>query len=373
MDTALSQHIQQQIKAHGPMPFADFMQAALYTPKWGYYRRDRAKIGRDADFITAPEISSLFGICIAEQIHEYSQHHGPVSIIEYGPGNGTLAHTIVSHLPPESLAHYYLFDISPSLRATQEALIDTLPRDIASKVTSIDTLPASFSGIIIANEVLDAMPVHRFTVGEPLQEQHVLWDGKQFTPIDMVSKNSALIDQVARIQTPMAPGYRSEINLQAASWIQAIANCLTQGLILLIDYGYNQQTYYHPERHGGTLCCFRQHKASSDPFTLVGECDITAHVDFTQVVANAVAAGLTPIGYAEQSHFLLNLGIIEKAQAQYATHPIETASAMKLLMMPHEMGSLCKVLGLGKSLPRHNWQGFRDYNAIETLLNKEDL
>jgi len=373
MDTPLSLHIQQQIQAHGPIPFADFMQAALYTPQWGYYSGDRAKIGRDADFITAPEISPLFGACIAEQIQEYSQHYGPVSIIEYGPGNGTLAKTITHHLPHECLAHYYLLDISPNLQAKQQALIDTLPSSIASKMSTIDTIPEHFSGVIIANEVLDAMPVHRFTVGQPLYEQYVDWQGGQFTPIDMISNNPILTEQVARIKTPMALGYQSEINLQAAPWIKAVTERMEQGLILLIDYGYNETTYYHPERHGGTLCCFQAHTSSPNPFVSVGECDITAHVDFTHVVSQAITAGLNPVGYVEQSHFLMNLGIIEKAQAQYATHPIETASAMKLLLMPHEMGSLCKVLGLGKNLSHQNWQGFTDYNAVDALLYRETL
>jgi SAM-dependent MidA family methyltransferase len=371
MDNALSLQIQQQIETHGPIPFADFMQAALYTPKWGYYNRDHAKIGRDADFITAPEISPLFGACIAEQIQEYSQQQGPVSIIEYGPGNGTLAQTITSHLPEACLAHYYLCDISPSLRARQQALGDSLPEAIAKKISCIDAIPADFSGVIIANEVLDAMPVHRFTVGESLHEQYVDWQAGQFTPIDRISQNATLIEQVGRINTPMAPGYQSEINLQAGPWIQAIAERLTEGLILLIDYGYNERTYYHPERQGGTLCCFQAHQSSSNPFVSVGACDITAHVDFTHIVSHACAAGLNPVGYVEQSHFLMNLGIIEKAQAQYASNPIETASAMKLLLMPHEMGSLCKVLGLTKNLPAYNWQGFIDYNAIDSLLQKE--
>lgn len=371
MDTPLSRHIQHQIQTQGPIPFADFMRAALYTPEYGYYNQERPKIGRDADFITAPEISPLFGACIAAQIEEYSQHYGPVSIIEYGPGNGTLVQTITSHLPAACLAHYYLLDISPSLQIRQQELVRTLPEAIAAKISAIDRIPKDFSGVVIANEVLDAMPVHRFTVDQPLQEQYVDWHAGQFTPINKISKNKALITAVAEITTPMAVGYQSEINLEAAPWIREIATRMRQGLLLFIDYGYNEKTYYHPERHGGTLCCFQAHKSSSNPFVSVGACDITAHVDFTHITSHAIAAGLSPLGYVEQSHFLLNLGIIEKAEAQYSTNPIATASAMKRLLMPHEMGSLCKVLALGKNLTPHDWQGFQTYNAIDTLLHQE--
>ncbi|MBT4804449.1 MAG: SAM-dependent methyltransferase [Legionellales bacterium] len=367
MNNPAKNHIKQLINNNGPIPFSEFMHAALYTPNIGYYSSSTPKIGAKGDFITAPEISPLFGNCIARQINEYIAEHGQISILELGPGNGTLAASILRNVNLDSITTYQLLEVSASLKQQQQQLLQHELQENYHKIKHIDKLPKNFNGIIIANEVADAMPVNRFTTGPDLLEQFVDIQNEKFIPINIKATNSDLISQVNNLDVNLPHGYSSETNLAMTSWIKALSEALQQGLVLLIDYGYPQLEYYHTERDGGTLTCFYKQKAHDNPFINIGAQDISAHVDFSLVAKAAVAANMTLIGYCEQSHFLMNLGLLELAQKQYETQPLLTAKEIKLLTMPNEMGSLCKVIGFGKNIPEQSLAGFCRYNKVESL------
>jgi SAM-dependent MidA family methyltransferase len=365
MHNEATKNIIEIILQEGPIPFDKFMQEALYNPKYGYYMSTKDKIGASGDFITAPEISPMFGACIAAQIDDYiNKNTSDIEILELGPGNGTLALSILTNLKQkDACIKYNMLELSPSLK--QQQLITNA--QYVDKIKHLDSLPENFNGIIIANEVIDAMPVSRFTIGKHLQEEFIDYCNNELTFKNINSNNKDLIAQVSAIDTLMPPGYSSEINLALPSWINSISNCLSKGLILLIDYGYNQSEYYHVERHGGTLKCFYKMKAHNNPLVNIGKQDITAHVDFTSAALSAQQYGLDIVGYAEQAHFLFNLGLIDIAQMSYEKHPLDTAKELKLLTMPSEMGSLCKVLGLTKNVSQPELAGFYNYNKVESL------
>lgn len=367
MQNKAKENIINLINNTGPIPFAKFMHEALYNPQYGYYMQESMQIGASGDFTTAPEISPMFGACIARQIDEYIENEGgEIEILELGPGNGSLAHSLLSNLKNiTTLKKYKLLELSPRLKIRQ-AEKNTKFKE---KIEHISSLPQNFSGIIIANEVLDAMPVHKFIIADNLLEPHVSYDKQEICYLNMPSQNQDLIQQVMAINTLLPPGYKSEINLALPSWIRSIANCLNKGLVLLVDYGYSQKEYYHIERQGGTLKCFYKMTAHNNPLQNIGQQDITSHVDFTTAAKAARDSELNIIGYAEQAHFLMNLGLISLAEESYQQDPLSTAKEIKLLTMPSEMGSLCKVLGLAKNIQQTELTGFHNYNKVESLFN----
>lgn len=367
MQNNATENIINLIKASGPIPFARFMHEALYNPQYGYYMQESIQIGASGDFTTAPEISPMFGACIAKQIDEYIKNEGgEIEVLELGPGNGSLAFSILSNLKNiTALKKYKLLELSPSLQIRQR---ETNAK-FEEKIEHISSLPKNFSGIIIANEVLDAMPVHKFIIADDLLEPHISYNKQEICYLNIPSQNQDLIQQVKAIRTPLPPGYESEINLALPSWIKSIANCLDKGLVLLIDYGYSQNEYYHIERQGGTLKCFYKMTAHNNPLQHIGQQDITSHVDFTTAAKAACNADLDVIGYAEQAHFLMNLDLISFAEERYQQDPLAAAKEIKLLTMPSEMGSLCKVLGLGKNIEQRELTGFCNYNKVESLFN----
>ena len=364
-----AQYIAQQIAQTGPIPFSQFMQAALYAPGCGYYVAGQHKLGKSGDFYTAPEISPIFGASIATEFERYLAEYPTASVLELGPGSGKLAHSILSHLShPERLAHYYLLEVSPDLQADQQAFLHTnLTPELRDKVSSIQTLPSAFNGIIIANEVADAMPVERFQIQANIHTQYVDIRQDQFTPFYQECTDNDCIQQVHNLGITERHGYESEINLALASWMGSLSDCLTQGMIYIIDYGYHRAEYYHAERHGGTLKCFYQQRVHDNPFTQVGMQDITAHVDFTTIAEAASTHGLSLMGFCEQSHFLLNLGIASIAEQYYQQDPIQTAQAFKLLAMPSQMGAVCKAIGLAKNIDTQAFLGFSNYNKVGML------
>lgn len=318
--------------AGGWISFARYMELALHAPGLGYYSRDARQFGAEGDFITAPELGSLFGRTLARQLKELD---GP--ILELGAGSGALAETLLKELDRE----YFILETSGALRARQEARL-------GGKVRFLDRLPERFRGVVIANEVADAMPVHAVAwrasgVVERGVAEKLIWEERP--------ASGELLREAEAIDVP--PPYESEIGLAARGWMRSLAACLEQGVIFVIDYGFPRQEYYHPQRSMGTLMCHTRHRAHGDPFLRPGEQDITAHVDFSALAAAAREAGLDVLGYATQAQFLVNCGITEvlaQANLDNALHYAPIAAEAQQLLSPAEMGELFKVLAVGRGV-----------------------
>ncbi|MGM0593848.1 MAG: class I SAM-dependent methyltransferase, partial [Pseudomonadota bacterium] len=332
---------------------------ALYAPGLGYYSAGSGKFGEAGDFVTAPELSPLFSRCLARQCAEVLAGIGGGEILEFGAGSGVMAADILAELarleqlPPR----YCILELSADLRQRQQQTIEQRVPELASRVVWLDALPeAGFRGVVLANEVLDAMPVHRFVIdnGEPHQLD-VVWDGKEFL-LESGPPDAALYTRLKQLQQQygLAEGYYSEINLRAEEWVRSLAGFLAQGVALLIDYGFPQREFYHPQRSMGTLMCHYRHRAHDDALTLVGLQDITAHVDFTAVGEAALDAALAVRGYTSQANFLIANGVTELlAEAEGdARVQLALSAQVKRLTMPGEMGELFKVMALSRG-----WEG----------------
>ncbi|WP_324779711.1 class I SAM-dependent methyltransferase [Thiobacillus sedimenti] len=339
------------VEAGGWLPFSRFMEAALYAPGLGYYAAGSTKFGAAGDFVTAPEMTPLFGRTLAHAIAPVLAETGG-DVLELGAGSGRLAADLLGELERLGAlpARYRILEPSPDLRQRQQ---NTLARDcpqLAARVQWLDALPAHFRGVMLGNEVLDALPVElvHWTDAGPMAHG-VTVEGEQFGWQDR-----AIADPVLRARAEaldLAPGYVSEINLAADALIASLADALERGLILLIDYGFVAAEYYHPQRHMGTLRAHYRHHALDDPFHLPGLCDLTAHVDFSAVAHAGMAAGLTLAGYTSQASFLLNGGLTEllmQTPPEDAAAYLPQANAAQRLVSPAEMGELFKVIGLTK-------------------------
>lgn len=343
----------------GWIPFTDYMETVLYTPETGYYSGGAAKFGATGDFVTAPEISPLFGQTLAQQVAPILNTIDQSSILEFGAGSGKLAIDLLRTLETlNSLPqHYYILDLSADLQQRQQAIIEQHIPHLASRISWLSTLPKQFNGLILANEVLDAMPVHLvvWQNGTPL-ERGVIWKDQELVWQDRPLGMGELLD--AARQLPPAdqfshPLYISEISLANRHFIQSLAILLQRGAILLIDYGFGQNEYYHPQRHQGTLMCHYRHHAHDDPFFLPGLQDITSHVDFSTVARTAMNAGLQLAGYTTQAHFLINCGITDLLARTPADQPssyLPLVSQVQRLVSPAEMGELFKVMILSKDI-----------------------
>ena len=333
----------------GKISFARFMELALYAPGFGYYVAGKYKFGAQGDFVTAPELGSLFARCLAHQCQTILTSMGGGDILEVGAGSGVLAADLLRALEAsDSLPErYFILELSADLCERQaEMLLQKAPH-LVDRVHWLDALPDSFRGIVLANELLDATPVERFRVTESgLNQIHVAWEDNRFVwqeqPID------------AAIQLPTLPaGYVSEINLHAEAWVRSLGDILTQGVVLLIDYGFPRAEFYHPQRSQGTLMCHYRHRAHDDPLILVGLQDITAHVDFTAMAEAGTDAGLSLLGYTSQAAFLLgnNLDqIVAASDPNDVRKHLELTQQIKKLTLPHEMGELFKVMALGRGM-----------------------
>ncbi len=357
-NTTLTQLIRQTIEEQGgAISFATFMALALYAPNLGYYTAANIKLGKHGDFMTAPEISPFFARCLANQCQQIFTDLPKSDFLEIGGGSGIFAADLLLALEKlHALPNRYLmFEISPDLRTRQKQCIEKHCPHLASRVVWLDQLPTAMTGIIFANEVLDALPVHCFQItAEGAKECCVSWHDDQFV-WSLNTPSADLANAIIKLETeqPLPIGYRSEIHLTITPWIQSLANCLQQGVILCIDYGYGRAEYYHPDRSMGTLKCFSEHRHSDDPLHLVGLQDITAHVDFTQVTESALAAGLSLKGYTTQAAFLMNCGLLEMAESLLSKQEYEKTQqiqAIKQLLLPSEMGELVKVIGFSKSV-----------------------
>lgn len=360
----LGQSIIDEIERNGgKIPFAHYMERVLHAPGLGYYSAGAHKIGAAGDFITAPELSPLFSHCIARQCQQVMAGNNGMDILEVGAGSGRMASEVLRELERlECLpAHYYILDLSADLRQRQRERLQQEVPQLMARVIWLDALPASgFNGIVLANELLDAMPVHlvRFDPEHPV-ERYVGWDGERLTWCDGPLSDARLAAAVARIIAECGADefdseYISEINLAAVDWLRSIAAMLEQGLVLLIDYGFPRREYYIPERNEGTVMCHYRHQAHSDPLILPGLQDVTAHVDFTAIAESAVDAGLDVAGYTTQAHFLLGAGLMDAlavaAEKSTQEQQVMQAQAVKTLTMPQEMGELFKVIALTKDV-----------------------
>ncbi|MGB5735541.1 MAG: SAM-dependent methyltransferase [Thiohalocapsa sp.] len=365
--------------AGGALPFDRFMDLALYAPGLGYYVAGAAKLGADGDFVTAPEISPLFGRCVAEQCREVLGALGGGDLLEFGAGSGALAAEVLSTLAAHDALpeRYLILELSPDLAARQRALLQRRVPALCGLVQWIDALPEALRGVVLANEVLDAMPVQRFCIGEAgaVREVFVEIDGDGFAARRRSPLSPGLIGAVELIQGqigvttgvqggPWQPGYCSEINLRLGPWVRAVADSLSAGLALLIDYGYPRAEYYLPERTGGTLMCHHRHQAHADPFVRIGLQDITAHVDFTALAEAGAECGLALAGYTTQANFLLGCGL-DHLMAEAADDPaarLDLAAGVKQLLLPSAMGERFQVMALSKQVQPPEPEGWRGFS-----------
>ncbi len=343
---------------NGWLSFAEFMHLALYAPGLGYYSAGSQKFGDNknggGDFVTAPEISPLFAQTLVNQIMQVLNiTHG--NILELGAGTGKLAADILLTLAKKSSApeKYYILEVSNHLRQVQlETLQKRLPQDLAQRVEWLRELPASFNGVMIGNEVLDAIPVHIVHVKEDgIYERGITIEAEEFIWQDEELSEPSLLDLASKLNLP--EGYVTELCPAASGLIVSLAHRLQQGIILMMDYGFSAREYYHPQRNQGTLMCHYQHYAHSEPLINVGLQDITSHVDFTSIANAGVNCGLTLSGFCSQAQFLMNCGILE-LMSQVSPHDMARyaplASAAQKLLSPAEMGDLFKVIALSKNI-----------------------
>ena len=358
---ALQALIANEIQSHDNwMSFNDYMQLALFAPQLGYYTGGSHKIGSAGDFVTAPSLTPLFGLTLARQIEPVLRQSAG-NVYEFGAGTGELAVSLLAGLQPDALQHYYIMDVSPELKQRQLALIHEKTPQHADKVVFLDSLPDAFDGVIIGNEVLDAMAseVMRWTE-TGIEQMGVSIVDEQFTWSQRPVSDERILTEALRIQPDKQP-YTSELHLNQTAFIATLAQKLVRGAIIMIDYGFDEAQYYHPQRSMGTLIGHYRHHVVDDPFFWPGLMDLTCHVNFTAMAQAAVDNGLDLIGYTSQAHFLFNLGITEVLLAE---HPdvnskayLQAASAMQKLVAPHEMGELFKVIAMGKGVDV-DWQGF---------------
>ncbi|OGS93437.1 MAG: hypothetical protein A2X75_01135 [Gallionellales bacterium GWE2_58_10] len=335
----------------GWISFARYMELALYAPGLGYYTAGAHKFGAAGDFVTAPELSPLFGRSVARQIAEIMASSAP-HILELGAGSGKLAADMLGELErlgglPDS---YAILEVSADLRARQQnTLRERLPQ-LLDRVHWLDTLPEKFNGAIIANEVLDALPAHLVHWRDSaLSERGVANGDTGFVWQERVISDATLLQAAQQIIVP--DDYVSEICLAARGLVNSLASCLEQGVLLLIDYGFGAREFYHPQRNTGTLMCHYRHRAHSDPFFLPGLQDITAHVNFTDIAECGIDAGLELLGYTSQAFFLINCSIAELLQdtaPENLRDYLPLSAQLQKLTSPAEMGELFKVIALGK-------------------------
>ena len=328
----------------GWIPFARYMELVLHEPGLGYYAGGAQKFGAAGDFVTAPELGRLFGRTLARQINQLCVD----AVLEIGAGSGALAETLLQELSCE----YLILETSPELSERQRARLQ-------GRAVWLERLPERFRGVIIANEVVDAMPVHAVTWasdgiherGVALERGELRWRERPASG-ELLAQARAIADFIPHsIELP--PRYESEIGLVAQAWMRQLAESLEQGAIFVFDYGFPRREYYHSQRSMGTLMCHHRHRAHGDVFLQPGEQDLTAHVDFSALAAAAREGGLEVLGYATQAQFLVNCGITDvlgEANVENALHYAPLAAEAQKLLSPAEMGELFKVLALGRGI-----------------------
>ena len=366
----LSTRIAAEIARHGGwLSFARYMEMALYEPGLGYYSNPGQVFGAAGDFVTAPELTPLFGATLARQVSPWLKDpalagSGQV-VLEVGGGSGMLAAQLLNAL--DNVGHhevrYLILELSAERREHQRQTLKSLAPGLMDRVGWLDTFPESFAGVVVANELLDAMPVQLFEwqadAEAELQEMGVTWVDGQFAwaprPADAV-----LTETVTALRNRLGPEgaqwhspYRSEICPAQQAWMRTLADCMTAGVVMLLDYGFAAPEYYHPQRDQGTLMCHYRHRSHADPFLWPGLSDITAHVDFTALARAATTEGFSLVGYTSMAAFLLNAGLLDEL-ADLPREPesfwFAQAQAVQQLISEAEMGELFKVIAFEKNL-----------------------
>ena len=363
---ALVQIIADEIARQGAIPFSRFMELALYAPQYGYYTGGAHKIGAAGDFVTAPTLSPLFGQTLARQLTPLLPQTAG-NVYEFGAGTGALAATLLNALSGR-LNAYYIVELSPELAARQREYILQHAPDLAHKVRHLTALPDAFDGVLLGNEVLDAMPSERvcrhangdfsrvyvgMEQGRFVLQQQPLLDPDLF--------QAALNYFPDTVSLQHAGDYTSELHPAQHAFIRTLAEKLTRGAMIWLDYGFDAAQYYHPERSDGTLIGHHRHHSIHDPFFRVGLTDLTVHVNFSDIAAAGCDAGLDLIGYTNQATFLYNLGILDLLAAQFPQTDtpsyFQAAQAVNTLTAQHEMGELFKVMTFGRGV-EVDWRGF---------------
>jgi len=359
MSSRLVERIRGEIEASGPIPFSEYMERALYEPGLGYYSAGLHKLGGSGDFVTAPELGPAFAQCLARQIAQIADTLGEYEILEIGAGTGRLAIDLLKALeqmaPPR---RYRILERSADMRREQEkSLADALP-DMASRIDWLDTPPSSgWDGVMLANEVVDALPVERFELGSNGIEQLCvdtedsgLTCRRRPAPPPLETTVRARLGE--RLEH-MPEGYRSEVCLMLEPWLTEVSATLTRGCALLIDYGYPREAYYAPERRDGTLICHFRHRGHDDPFFFPGLQDISAFVDFTALAEAGKAASFACSGYASQAMFLIGCGlekILQKGMSLPDRQRLAFAAQVRELTLPSAMGEKFQVMALTRGL-----------------------
>lgn len=338
----------------GWISFADYMDLVLYAPGLGYYSAGAQKFGAAGDFVTAPGLGSIFARCLARVAGDALEQMGGGVVLEVGGGTGALAADLLQALRTRPPQRYLLLELSADLRERQRARLAAQVPELLDRVQWLDRLPdRPLTGVLIANEVLDALPVERFTMqaGKPrqlgvcLRGEELAWSAADAPEALAAAVRAIEQDLGARLPD----GYSSEVSLRQPAWFGALAATLGRGLALFIDYGYSRREYYHPQRTGGTLGCHYRHHWHADPFFLPGLQDITAWVDFSAASRAAMAAGLDVAAYTTQAHFLLATGILQEMEAVTEESQASTqamAAELRQLLMPGEMGERFRLLAL---------------------------
>jgi len=365
----LSQNLREKIRLailenNGSIGFEQYMQMALYEPALGYYSAGSSKFGEQGDFITAPELSSIFSRCLAKQCQQVLSEISSGCILELGPGTGVMAIDILRELERNNVlpSIYYMLEPSADLRQRQQQRVKNEIPHLEERIIWLEHLPEKMiEGVILANEVIDAMPVKRIVFDHEIEEYAVTcesessgqtrfqWVNKKFDQKSMNIVQELLDTLKETLPTP----YTTEINFYLKPWLNSLNDILDKGLILISDYGYPRQEFFHPQRHAGTLICHYRHHAHDDPFLYPGLQDITASVDFTAVAEAAVDIGLHVSGFTTQAHFLIACGldeIVSDHDSDDVTKKVEITHQVSRLTMPGEMGEKFKFIGLTKSL-----------------------
>ena len=382
--SGLTELIRNEIAAAGGwIPFEQYMRLALYAPGLGYYSGGAAKFGQEGDFVTAPELSPLFGRAVARQAAQVLEAVEAEDILEFGAGTGRLALDLllelekIGRLPKQ----YFILEVSAELQQRHRYLLEKSAPQLLPRIAWLKCLPPTFRGFVLANEVIDAMPVHLvawrgtglFERGVASSDGEFIWCERSLAKgkdVEAKGKEEKELFEAAQELNPQIPSgindqgdgggvneysseYISEINLSARHFMHSLGNMLENGLILLIDYGFGQSEYYHPQRNRGTLMCHYRHRVHDDPFYLPGLQDITSHVDFTAIAGAAAKSGLELMGYTTQAHFLINCGITEilaQTPPENMKDYLPLANQLQKLVSPAEMGELFKAIAFGKNI-----------------------
>lgn len=350
----LRQRMIDAMKKHGAISFRRYMEMALYEPGLGYYVAGKRKLGAQGDFTTAPELSAFFSQALANQCAQVLRQIDYADILELGAGSGVMAANILLQL--ESIdclpQHYYILDLSPELKQLQRQTLERKAPHLLEKVNWLDGLPEQpINGVILGNEVLDAMPVELFGVEQgEMAQMLVAYTGEDFELIPKAADNN-FTAQLKRLGVDEYAHYLSEFNPNLNAWFEALSASLQTGVVFLIDYGYTRSEYYHPDRTEGTLICHYQHLVHNDFFWFPGLQDITANVDFTHVAEAADNADFVVSGYTSQAAFLASNGLEEllvQALRESPGRQYEFAQQIRTLSLPSEMGERFKVIALSR-------------------------